>query len=577
MSIDKILESYRAIEFRCSSCSQIETRSPPIDLLALRCSHCNLDLDPIQKTSGGLVNHLLMFRLIMLCYKHVAFSREILGIYKTNPRRCEDEEFGIDRRLLMLHAAQAVILNGHRNLFLLPVLFLLILASLVLGTGVLLLGAWFIVVYLHFAHIRREQHKRNNFMVTRYDPSSILKKNHPLIERIINVDNINIPGNLFFCTGYDPFRTAGHSDGYWTLLIDRRRKTFGENTSAPVSMDASQLYSELTDAVIGICGDGIRPSRFWVTDVVLVDSRTLRPGSIFLDEKLHPRTSLTESEIAQIKYNSDDRFRYYKQITFYDPWKDTALRIYLRILDQSPFTYIETVGVRLLPTIEKIFGRYSHRATSSELELESSFFHKLSSNGIIGALTNTFRHLIALTLLCLIPYAIPYWERLLGKNPLSLLSSWPTLVQILASNSRTAILPVVGYLVLLLFSSQITFPRSKAYDKITDDKKFKREVQALEFDYNSTHWSIRYGQGRAQPVSYFERSTLDMIRRLFDETLIDAFLHYFEKLGIDTSEYRKGIMMINNFGIINSGSIAGAINNTQLRGDGSVASAIRRS
>lgn len=52
---------------------------------------------------------------------------------------------------------------------------------------------------------------------------------------------------------------------------------------------------------------------------------------------------------------------------------------------------------------------------------------------------------------------------------------------------------------------------------------------------------------------------VNLLRKTQDWTIQEAFLKCLEDAGIDTSEFRKGIAKINNYGIINSGKIEGNV------------------
>ena len=80
---------------------------------------------------------------------------------------------------------------------------------------------------------------------------------------------------------------------------------------------------------------------------------------------------------------------------------------------------------------------------------------------------------------------------------------------------------------------------------------------AGEFNYAPARWPLRYGQARRDPETFFEATEVTLLRRTQNLAVQDAFLECLEDAGIDTSEFREGTSHINNYGIINSGSIGG--------------------
>ena len=113
-------------------------------------------------------------------------------------------------------------------------------------------------------------------------------------------------------------------------------------------------------------------SRFRVSDLAFVDGRWLTTSDQrFLDAQRHPKDALDPTTLEKLRSADDPRFRVYKRIAFYDGLRDVGLMTFLRLQHRGPFTFIESTGVRLMPVVDRLFGQYSERPTTLELEHET--------------------------------------------------------------------------------------------------------------------------------------------------------------------------------------------------------------
>src|SRR5262249_26134427 len=148
MDIASLLGEYQIISFYCRECQQAHSRQPPINLLDLDCPTCRNPLDPVQQTTIGPVNHILMFRLISMCYKYVGFSKSLMKWYRVRPEYAQNEEWSIDRRLLLAHAVHAIFLNSHTSLLICVFSAMALMLSIVYSTLFSVFIAIGIIVFL---------------------------------------------------------------------------------------------------------------------------------------------------------------------------------------------------------------------------------------------------------------------------------------------------------------------------------------------------------------------------------------------------------------------------------------------
>lgn len=134
MEARAVLEKYQVLKMACSRCGQPHEAPVPVDLGRLTCE-CGQALDPVQQEEFGPVNHLVMRRLTVTCYRHTEFAREVIELYKRDCDHAKAEEWGIDKSLLAIHAANALALRARSaSRIWLPLACLLLAVSVPLGS-----------------------------------------------------------------------------------------------------------------------------------------------------------------------------------------------------------------------------------------------------------------------------------------------------------------------------------------------------------------------------------------------------------------------------------------------------------
>jgi hypothetical protein len=94
--------------------------------------------------------------------------------------------------------------------------------------------------------------------------------------------------------------------------------------------------------------------------------------------------------------------------------------------------------------------------------------------------------------------------------------------------------------------------------------------ETREWDYAPQKYALRVWQSRTHARTRFESTDLLLLRRTNDLAVQEAFLQCLEEAGIDTTEFREGAALINNYGIINqSGRIEGGARVTTTNGTSS--------
>ncbi len=521
----------------CPGCNQKQLLPVPVDLRNPKCDKCGGSLDPVRWESYGPVNHLLMQRLISTCYKHPNFARNIIAQYRRDYDHAMTDEWGIDKSLLAVHAANSIIQRGHRSLV--PFLCLLLALSFNIGIWIPPLGSIVVLLVVASRRGRNERHREQFLRIDAYNPTVVPESNIKNIEKLLRFIEDTVPENLYFFSEYNPFQHIGANDDMWSILVDRRKRIGGDIATKPADLDLDSTYSRIIESVCNMRGPGTYPSRFQVKDVVFARATMVDPKDArFIDENYRPRTRVDPPRLADMRNFDDSRYKVFKRITFYDPRRDIGITSFIRLQHQGPFTYVESVGTRLLPVVDKLFGLYTDRTTFTELE-------KIHSGpkwwrSIDLQKRRRFRFVAILSLITLGIWANPFYP----VEPRVLWMNLPHLTFLL-----TVILATYGFLPKL----------NGTYQSRKMDETRRHAKEAQEFDFGPTKWSIRYSQSRLIPENFFESTDTRLLRRTQDLAIQEAFLQCLEDAGIDTSDFRQGATQINNYGIINSGEITGEV------------------
>ena len=539
--IINVLESYQTLDMICPVCGEENSVAVPVNLKHQNCDNCHHHIDPVGRREGKLVDHLLMQKMISNCYKHIGFAKKLLELYSRDYHHSNSEEFGIDKTLLSIHAINAIILEKHKSKLLLLAGFLALIP--VIGT--------FVAAYITSRKLYKNiEYKENYLGVSAYNPCEILLGNLSEIEQTLEFIDYRQPQNLYFFSGYNPFSQFGNNDGSWSFLVDRRKDSSGEIQLEAIDLNVEATYQKLIDQVCQIKGGGISPFRFTVDNVVLVDGALVRvsEAEIFhhTEQGYFPNNAVTAEHAVELLNATSDTVRAYKRITYYDSNRSLCIRSFVRIQNQGPYTFIESVGAQLLSMTENLYEKYKMDDSSEEL-LKTitgpSWWQRIP---IIKRKRIAFTGWLTLSSLVFSPIAAVV---LLSKYRMKFKKE-----DIYSKQSTGVVFPF--NLVAGLFGMN-TANKEKA--RINQLKKLKFQQQANEIGFTKNTWSLRYGQSRLTARNYFESEDLSLIRRTQDLTIQEAFLESLEDAGIDSSDFRKGTAQINNYGIINSGKIEGDV------------------
>lgn len=361
--IDSILVEYKNLKMSCPNCGKEHSVQVPANFNILKCEDCQNSLDPAFWYEDGLVDHVLMCKLISTCYKHTGFSKKVIELYERDYHHAKNEEFGINKSLLLIHAANALVQNGHHC----KPLFWTSLFSLIPFVGA------FIPIYLTSKRLYNNlEYRENFFTINSYDPTQIPLDNREKIENIVKFTDYIQPRNLFFFSQYNPFVQFGNNDGMWSFLVDRRKRTDGEITLEPAELDTNIIYSKIIERACKVKGTGVSQFRFHVDDILLVDGRLVgcKNEKLFYLSQYgyYPKELIDNEEIVRLQSTSGDILKPYKRITFYNPQRQLCIRSFIRVQHQGSFTYIESIGTQLLPLVDKLYDLFQEKTSSDELE-----------------------------------------------------------------------------------------------------------------------------------------------------------------------------------------------------------------
>ncbi len=544
-NVSRFLDQYRRLRMSCPQCEvQVELQCP-VRLHGQSCVHCGHPLDPMEWHETGPVHHRLMRRLIRTCYRHPAFAQRVLNHYRRDLDRSVAPEWGIDKGLLLVHAANAVLQHGHRSVW----VFLSCLLGLFPILG--LIPLWLMKRRMDL----NEQCAALFEPAKGYQPSALLGANFEMIGRILHFANGDYPHNIFFFNAFAVFDTNGQLDGQWSFLVDRRKQLGGGIADEPLSFDVNYVLNRIVERTTRQGGPGNYPGRYRAREVIMVRGPGLEASDRrFLDARVRPRYRVSDQLLEAERGKHEARARVYTQIASYDPEDDVGLTSYVRLEHRGAFTYIESIGTRLLPVAQRLFNAYSAEPTSRELQEDRTLLSWLRAVRLI-----TRRRVFFIG----IAFAVACFAWSLSPGGLGGLASVAVLLVAAAftygpplrlhdkfePRQRSLLLSIVP-------GVMEERERKKALELIEDQKT------AAEFNYGPTLYSIRASQARGEETQ-LDTSDLRVLRRSQELTIQDTFVECLEEAGIDTSDFREAAAQINNYGIINSGQIGGDAKNEQ--------------
>lgn len=578
VTVEDVLADYDTITARCSKCAATRQFKLPVALRSTTCAQCASPLDFVSSRGPALVNHQLMRRLILTCYRHPHFASRVIELYKRDYDRGLPEEWGIDKRLLAIHALNARLQRGHSRWWLAILALTLLMLPAPTLLGPILTAVLLVIAAQQFG--RNDDYAAIYLGDERYDPTHINARNMHRINKLLRYLHTINPEDLLFFRGFDPFSRTGNADTSWSILVDRRKRADGSFTEQPADLDLSAVYKEMIESAQAIRSAGTRGSRFYLDEVVFVDGSAVETtDNNFVDDDYYPRAALPVGARESFATDNDDRYRLFKRIRFYNPLRDFGMSTFLRLTHHGPFTYIECVGTRLLPLVEKLFGTYTWRPTSEELNKRFSGLRLWTDLSM-----RTRRQILFVLggLLTAVTWSITInaWDEASRYD-----YSRPSVI-------TPGFLVPVGHIAIagiMLLSSYASAPKLKdAYEPTRElpfplgwllgqsrrekerqrhRRRIKHTKEAGEFNYGPDRWSLRQGQSRIEAENFFESSDLSLIRRSQDWAIQQAFLACLEDAGIDTSDFREGATQINNYGIINQGYIGGSARSEVSRSD----------
>lgn len=430
-------------------------------------------------------------------------------------------------------------------------------------------------------------HGRKYLEARAYDPSAIEPESWVSIVQVLRHVETSQPRNLFFfsAASFNPFRWAGEHHTTWGLLVDRRRLKGGLTADRPLPLDLERAYEQITERVCRTPGPGVLPARFHVDDVVFVNGSTVSAlERRFLNDDLTPRLGLDAAQVKEL-HDADGHAgaqdaKVFRRITFYHAQRDLSIRSFIRLQHQGAFTYIESVGTRMLPLFERLSGKYSDRDTSSELEWNAAgpaWWQALDPVRRRRLLFVLAHFLIALVVWLVGGAA----TGALGLGTPGAVFDEQGAVRVSGLDGPEVRAIRLGcmnlfHLAYLLFVVAQHYEAHKLprlddiYEPKADSPLDGREKQRLkllrrrrhlkeagEFDFGPVKAPLRYSQSREGAETFFESTDLRLLRRTQDVAVQEAFVKCLDEAGIDTSEFRQGMMHMTNYGIINSGHIGG--------------------
>lgn len=562
---ESVVASATPENLTCPWCGATHSTSLPVNLAELACHSCDKRIEPIQWHDGRPVHLGRMQRLLYLCYTHPSFARKILEVCQRDPLRGRNEEWGLDKSLLATHAAHALAIRGHRQ----PWLFFLLPlgASIPLGIAPLPpLGAA-VVLLLAASGIARARAFADRFLrLQHYDPSKLDPSRIDLTDEMLESMDGSELENLYFAGEHNPFDALGTGHESWSILVDRRKRDDGSLADAPIEFDLDTIRTRIVDRIVHGSGPESASGTFSVSEVTFVDSRRTKPDQLaFFEPNRYARSSVACPEQLQA-IEKDDTCRTYSRVVFYDASRDIRLTTLLRLIDHGPFTNLEVVGCHLLPLADRLFDHYSLKPDASEIRdtyLRPRWWFRRSAatRSRIGFVVGSLIVLLGFWL-----FSAPTVAQTLGDGELVY-----ALVQ-------ANLLPLIFLLLLVAWTygrvpriddlykprPEVPFPLSLIVPN-SERQREKRlrdiriEQDAGMFDYRPPRESLRVGQSRWLPSSYFEDTHLRLLRQSHTLAIQDAFLRALEDAGIDTSDFREGASRINNYGVINSGKISGNV------------------
>lgn len=519
MDVARFMAQYAVLRMTCPQCEVQAEHPTPVLLSRQRCEQCGAALDGLEWQTSGPVSHRLMQRLIRTCYRHPAFARHLLTHFRRDLDRSVAPEWGIDKGLLLVHAANAVWQRGHRSIW-------ICVASL--------FGFFPLLALIPLWLMRRRDDLNLDCAEdfgsgTAYEPRALRIEHFPAIEQILNFTNPQSPYNVFYFRGFDTFDGLGQPDGSWSFLIDRRKRADGQRTDRPLALDANHVLDRIRERATRQEGPASFPGHFRTRDILMIRGTGLpSKDRRFLREKSRPYYGISQHQLEAERVACSPRARVYTQIIRYDPEHDVSVASYVRVEHRGAFTHIESIGRSLLPMSKRLMRRYDADPSPREYSAERKL--PLWMRGLRPATPRRLHFLawsfIALSLIWLL--AGPY-------------AAW-------ISTSLVALLAIASYgyplrthdkfeprarpLLLQLLLRRRDERSRLALIGCDEDRK-----EAGEFDYSPANNSIRASQSERDQTQ-LELADLQIARRSQELTIQHTFIECLAEAGIETADLR---------------------------------------
>jgi hypothetical protein len=426
------------------------------------------------------------------------FRETVLKWYhEDNRHRATAPNFGVDMATVVRHCERARAALNNREVWLLLVLVLELIAAAansVAGVLLVYLGA-FIICFIYTSRARSIATK--HFMRGKFNPDALISQNQVTSASLREAES----GNVLVYSGFTPFVGSGENIGGWSFALDLRKRADGSNE--PRAVDLSQTVvvmngppeeqiglADLYDRVDREIRD-LHLDRVFIDDKLYINGRDIRDDTRFLDGPLacpHNRVAPEVVKQAMLE-QTEQKLRHYRCIRVVDWSGEQVLSIFLRFSKLSHNLFVEASYFLLTPVGERF-----RKVDSLSPEL-------------------TFRRAVQTTLLAAIGATfLPLWA------PFLLLER-----------------------VMKIF--QESSQRRKEERRILEDPSF---------DYGAT-FSCRQWASPHQYRRYFQKLDKEMYFKVLEKNILDSILTFLEENNIDVSELKQRQAMILNNGVIVSG------------------------
>jgi hypothetical protein len=543
--LEALLEPLKAITLTCPICAQVSPVAPPFDLLKFQCPNCKTHLYPLVQVHERTLDLLELRALIVSAYHSYSVCSAALEAMSKRPSKGRSIDPQLVRKPVAAHCLSAAIRHTH-GLIHIPAALLGIVHPVFLG--------WIPIAIESSKKERRDTTLRSALLegplsLRAFDPSGLpWDTDHALIaetvEKLALEDGAT---DVLFAPGFEGLYAFGSEERSWTIALDKR-KSLDERHEERVSAGADAFTASVAKEFAAIASGQDATCRS-VQRLILVDGRNLIKDHPLI--KAGTPVERVEDGIVREAVRDPgflDHVTPYMILESRDYGSGAITRSFLRCEVQGPLIAARWTTLIRQPAAQAVYlhgdlvdpdsAAVERRIREETMRQYGSISEKVSRMVPSWVVAATFTGVLSSLLWYGIASVLGAQVEIVGRAAYAVL--WA--LAIMASIRRKR----KPFPRTLWRDSQFSWSELRQRRKERLAEEIRREV--AKFDYSSSETLEDLPGVKVMDRLGQMRVTWNVYAH--DRLVQEAVLSVAESLGFDTSEYKKGIQQINNYGVM---------------------------